>query len=141
MIDIIDKFSPRFIHMPNLPCSYKDHGATVAYIRNTSHVFFAWSQVSPGDKYNKNIGRHVSAERLEKYLVPLKALTQVREIPKFIQTEGNFIGFISAAELVYKNSYVNMAIADHALATLTPMDFKHNHIISCLADLILEQIE
>ena len=137
MIDIIDKFSPRFIHMPNLPCSYKDHGATVAYVRNTSHVFFAWSQVSPNDQYSKPIGRTISAGRLELAIPDMMLLT--KEPAGYGRLYlGDFVGFIDSMYLAY-NTPISDSIADHILGSLTPMDYKHSHITVTIASLFSDR--
>ena len=133
MIDSIDKFSPRFIHMPNLPGDCENNGTTVAYVRDNSHVFFAWSQVSPNDQYSKPIGRTISAGRLALAIPDMKLLTQVPGTGHLYL--GTFVGFIDATFLA-SSSRVTSTIADHILEKLTPMDYKHSLITTTIAGLL-----
>lgn len=134
MIDSPNKFSPRYIHMPR---TFLNKGATVAYVRDLSHVFFAWSQLSPGDNYDKSIGRCVSAGRLEDALPLMESRASIDQSIMFLE---NGIGFISIVQLVTKDTYVGTVIADHLLATLTPMDFKHSYITNIIADLVYDNL-
>lgn len=134
MIDSRNKFSPRYIHMPR---TFVSKGATVAYVRDNSHVFFAWSQLSPVDNYDKSIGRNISAGRLEAALPTM--IPQAGTNQSLVFGLSGF-GFISVAQLVAKDTYVGTVIADHMLATLTPMDFKHSYITNIVADLVYDNL-
>jgi hypothetical protein len=134
MIDSRNGFSPRFIHMPR---SVVSKGATVAYVRDNSHVFFAWSQLSPSDHYEKSIGRNISRDRLETALPMMLAQAETNQSLVF-GLSG--VGFISVAQLISKDRCVSNVVADHLLATLTPMDFKHSYITSIVADLVFDKL-
>lgn len=133
MIDSRNKFSPRFIHMQPTSIS---KGATVAYVRDNSHVYFAWSQLSPSDKYDKSIGRKISGERLEAALPTMIPQAVAKQSMVFLE---NGIGFISSAELISK-CHARHVICDQMMATLTPMDFKHAYITSIVADLVYDNL-
>lgn len=134
MIDSRNKFSPRYIHMPR---TFVSKGATVAYVRDNSHVFFSWSQLSPVDNYDKSIGRKISGDRLEAALPTMLSQAEVNQSLVF-GLSG--VGFISTAQLVAKDTYASNCIADHLLATLTPMDFKHSYITNIVADLVYDNL-
>lgn len=133
MIDSRNKFSPRFIHMPATSIT---KAATVAYVRDNSHVYFAWSQVNPLDNYIKSIGRDISKNRLEVQLPTMLVQSEVNQRLIFVLSR---VGFISSAELISK-CHVRHVISDQMMATMTPMDFKHAYITSIVADIVLENL-
>lgn len=130
------KFSPRFIHMPR---TFISKGATIAYVRDDSHVYFAWSKVSPTDNYDKSIGRKISSERLEKALQTMMSHSELTPNETFLYLDSN-VGYLSSAQLVARETYVSVVIADHMLAKLTPMDFKHSYITNVVSSLVFDRL-
>lgn len=134
MIDSRNKFSPRYIHMPY---TYIGRGITIAYVRDNSHVFFAWSIVSPDDSYNKSIGRSISTDRLNDSLPEMLMQADINGSLIFV---ANSCGFISSAELISRDTDISAIISDQMLANLTPMDFKHSYITNVVSTAVMSAL-
>lgn len=131
MTDFSTNFEPRFVHL-------LDHGqspGTIAYVRNNSHVFFAWTKLSPKDLYVKSTGRKLSSTRLKQILPQLLTLADLMLTDITVWHEYNY-GFVSSADLVSKDTAISAVLADQQLALLTPMDFKHSYITNFLINKI-----
>lgn len=118
----------RFVHIQDLEHK-KFHGATVAYIRTDNEVFFAVTYCLKSDPYQKSIGREFSSFHLN---------THIEDFPSdrdlVISTCGT-LGMFKLSTLISEVG-VSEYLADHFVASMTMMDFKHSTISGYLRKLV-----
>lgn len=108
---------PRFIHLDD---QYAVNRYTIAYIRTPEIVYYAFSQLSKHDKYNRKIGREISTERLTKYL-------------QDTSSKEKCYGFVTRADIFERLNF-KKEFSDQFLVTLTLMDLKHRVIGNAIID-------
>ena len=123
-------YNPRFIHVPDISITPNHSGFTVAYVRNDSHLFFAFSLVNKNDRYQKSVGREMSKNTLENNIATMD------DSKSNIDYQSR-TGVLRLVDLVHADSITSM-LGDHAIIRLTMMDFKHAYLSSMIMNMIIQ---
>lgn len=129
-------YQPRFIHQPDTNPDHNHSGFTVAYVRNNTHAFFAWTLVSKKDRYEKAVGREVSSNILENNIESIVIDPDMNYSIDLVKRVGSV-----SIETVISVLSLHRALGDRAQAELTMMDFKHAAISYVIAYVINEAYE
>jgi hypothetical protein len=119
--------TPRFIHVQE-SIDAKHSGMTIAYIRADKKIFFSYALVSRNDQYDKRIGRELTTDRLYKFI------DAIYDAESNVDSD-NMYGMIEVNTVV-DISGLDSALADHHVANMSMMDFKHGFLSSIIVAFI-----
>ena len=123
----------RFIHVKDIESTMGIDGYTVAYIRTEDCVYFAWAEKCVEDRYEKEVGRFYSTQRLKEITDDM--IEHADEMKVWV----DFHSMCGVVSLAYFTEGLDRVFSDQHVGNMTLFDYKHSFISAILKSIVVKQ--
>ncbi len=109
---------------------------TIAYKRSETRIFFAYALCNKTDRYEKSVGRSLSAARLNVFLLKLETDLTFANDEVVIDNEYCYGSISISLVKRYVDTCQISMLSNQCIDKLTMMDFKHSFLTKILASVL-----